>query len=252
MEDAWASAVQSERELAWAKTQIWGLVGRLEFERAERNPEFAKRNVEFVTRHGRELASAVSVSMGETGCNAIANLANKLRATRAQQRERRARQRQAKQAKRQAKREAGLRISSTDVDSRLGSPEDKAPPVRARATRVGAGTPRKPSTTWARRRRGRKSACWGPGSQVHGCPPRPGRRLPGAKQRVSGCGRGKSSLSYSTTGGQASQSLHPRAKPKDGRSRAGRSQSGMCYARHNEQEERCVGPRGNGARGSMA
>ena len=127
MEDAWASAVQSERELAWAKTQIWGLVGRLEFERAERNPEFSKRNVEFVTRHGRELASAVSVSMGGTGCNAIANLANKLRATRAQQRERRARQRQAKQAKRQAKREAGLRISSTDEDSRLGSPEDKAP-----------------------------------------------------------------------------------------------------------------------------
>lgn len=102
MEGSWASAVQSERELAWAKTQIWGLVGRLEFERAELNPELAKHNVEFVTRHGRELelASAVSVSMGGTGRNAIANLSNKLRATRAQQRERRARQRQAKQAKR--------------------------------------------------------------------------------------------------------------------------------------------------------
>jgi len=246
VEDAWASAVQSERELAWAKTQIWGLVGRLEFERAERNPEFSKRNVEFVTRHGRELASAVSVSMGETGCNATSYARRELSSASGGQ--------GSGKPSRPSGRPRGRRACASLRRTRTaawGAPKRK-PPSAGSGDTGGSGNAPKPSTTWARRRRGRKSACWGPGSQVHGCPPRPGRRLPGAKQRRSGCGRGKSSLSYSTTGGQASQSLHPRAKPKDGRSRAGRSQSRMCYARHNEQDERCVGPRGNGARGSMA
>ena len=116
----------------WAKTQIRGLVGRLECERAERDLEFAERNVAFVTRHGCELllASAASVSTGEqvaSHTNVIASLAIEMHATRAQQCEQRASQRQAKQAKWQVKRDEGLRVSSTDEASRPGSPEEEVP-----------------------------------------------------------------------------------------------------------------------------